>query len=60
MSPESEIIKKIIVEVPAALHAQFKSAVYKNGGSIKSVITDFLELYIKAAEKEKAKKEKAS
>ena len=58
MSPEAKSIKKIIVEVPSDLHSEFKSAVYKDGRSIKMTIIEFIELYIKAYEKDRAKKEK--
>jgi len=58
MSPEANTIKKIIVEVPSDLHSSFKSAVYNDGRSIKIAVIEFLESYIKAYEKERAKKEK--
>lgn len=58
MNQEAGSIKKIIVEVPGDLHGKFKSAVYNDGRTIKISIIEFLESYIKAYEKERAKKEK--
>jgi len=60
MSPDDGKIKKIIVEVDSDLHRKFKSAVYNDGRSIKMAVTEYIELYVKSEEKERAKKREKS
>ena len=60
MSPEDGKIKKIIVEVDSDLHRKFKSAVYNDDRTIKTAITEYIELYVKSEEKERAKKQETS
>jgi len=56
MAPKQDgSIKKIIVEAPAELHHKFKAAVYRDGETIKDVIIEYIELYVKNEKEDRAK-----
>ena len=58
MAQETEIIKKIIVEVPESLHRKFKAACYKEGGTIKDFVITFIELFLNGGISDKPKGKK--
>ena len=43
---ETKIIKKLIIELPAELHRQFKLASYQEGRTMKDIIVSLITYYV--------------